>query len=54
MTRVNLPKSLGDADKLAGLFGGSLEVRAQRDADRQMLSEPDTAAELAWSLQPKR
>lgn len=53
MAGVNLPENLGDADKLAGPLGSSLEVRAQTDTERQMLSEPDAAAELAWSKQRK-
>lgn len=38
---------------MAGPLGSSLAVRAQTDPERQILSEPDVAAELAWSEQPK-
>jgi len=30
-----------------------LEVRAQTDPERQTLSKPDAAADLAWSKQPE-
>lgn len=53
MIRVNLPENLGDADKLAGPLGSSLEVRARTDPERQMLSELDAAAEMVWTKQPK-